>query len=163
SGSCSCGSPTSPRRGPSSRPRAPPTPAGSTATRPRGSSSSSTSAAVDVRHRTGLAPKWAVRPMTGAHRAGKVAELSTRGFSRGASIQGVRITVEGGATVGVEERIEGTQATVLEHEEARVLVLQAQESGAVLHTEVEALLEEMGADKAQGEELYHLLEDLHVE
>jgi len=65
--------------------------------------------------------------------------------------------------VGVEERIEGTQATVLEHEEARVLVLQAQESGSVLHAEVEAVLEEMGADKAQGEELYHLLEDLHVE
>ena len=65
--------------------------------------------------------------------------------------------------MGVEERIEGTQVTVLEHEDARTLVQQAQEAGAVAHVEVEALLEEVGADTTQAEELYHLLEDLHVE
>src|ERR1044072_1942283 len=82
---------------------------------------------------------------------------------RGAAVQGGGLTGEGGAAVGVEERIERSQVAVLDHEEARVLVHQAQESGSVLHTEVESMLEELGVDRVQAEELYHLLEDLHVE
>ncbi len=64
--------------------------------------------------------------------------------------------------MGSEQAV-ASGSPLLEHDEAKALVAHGQESGSLTQTEVTILLDELGADEAQAEELYRTLEELHVE
>jgi RNA polymerase primary sigma factor len=57
----------------------------------------------------------------------------------------------------------GSGSPLLDHEEAKALVAHGQEAGSLTQDEVTILLEELGADETQAEELYRALEELHVD
>jgi RNA polymerase primary sigma factor len=57
----------------------------------------------------------------------------------------------------------GSGSPLLDHEEAKALVAHGQEVGSLTQDEVTILLEELGADETQAEELYRALEELHVD
>ena len=65
--------------------------------------------------------------------------------------------------MGVEERIEGSELTMLEQEECRALIATGQESGTLTHDQVTAMLDEVGAEPAEADEFLQALEDLHIE
>ncbi len=65
--------------------------------------------------------------------------------------------------MGVEDTTEGSELTMLDHEEARALVALGQEHGSVTHEQVTTLLDELGAEPVQAEEFLQALEELHVE
>ncbi len=62
-----------------------------------------------------------------------------------------------------EEATGGAGPVVLEHEEAKALLVHGQEVGSLTHEEVAAVLEELGADASQADELYHALEELQID
>ena len=56
-----------------------------------------------------------------------------------------------------------TEPRLLQHEEARELIRRGQEGGTLTQDEIALVLDELGADTAQAEELYHALEELQIE
>jgi RNA polymerase primary sigma factor len=62
-----------------------------------------------------------------------------------------------------EERSGGSNVVILEQEEARALIQLGQEAGALTHDQVTAVLDELGIDAAQGDELYQALDELQIE
>jgi RNA polymerase primary sigma factor len=62
-----------------------------------------------------------------------------------------------------EQRTGASDALLLDHDETRVLVQLGQETGTLTHEQIATVLDEIGADGAQADELYRVLEDLHVD
>jgi RNA polymerase primary sigma factor len=58
---------------------------------------------------------------------------------------------------------EGPVLAVLEQEETKALLQQGQTAGTLTQDEVTLVLDELGADAAQADELYQALEELHIE
>jgi len=61
------------------------------------------------------------------------------------------------------DRAGGVDAVMLEMEEIKALIQLGQESGALTHVQVTTLLDELGADASQADELYQALEELHID
>jgi RNA polymerase primary sigma factor len=70
--------------------------------------------------------------------------------------------VAGMRVVGGGEK-EGPVLAVLEQEETKALLQQGQTAGALTQDEVTLVLDEVGADAGQADELYQALEELHIE
>ncbi len=58
---------------------------------------------------------------------------------------------------------EASDSVLIETEEARALIQHGQEAGSLTADEVALILDELGADVAQADELYRALEELHIE
>jgi RNA polymerase primary sigma factor len=58
---------------------------------------------------------------------------------------------------------ETTDSVLIESDEARALIQHGQEAGSLTTDEVALVLDELGADLAQADELYRALEELHIE
>jgi RNA polymerase primary sigma factor len=61
------------------------------------------------------------------------------------------------------EKVSGSDATALDHDEVKALVELGVEAGSLTHEQIGVVLEELGADAAQAADLYLALEQLHIE
>jgi RNA polymerase primary sigma factor len=70
---------------------------------------------------------------------------------------------EGGPLEAGGGQAGGADAMTLDHDETKILVQHGRESGCLTHEEVTLFLEELGADAAQADELFQLLDALGID
>ncbi len=61
------------------------------------------------------------------------------------------------------EKLDGSHFSMLDQDEAKALIHLGQEAGSLTHEQVATVLDELGADTRQADELYQALDELHVD